>query len=69
MLNVHILSVGKAGQDWLADGCAHYRQLAAAYFKLHLTELPPHSLPAEPSPAQIEKALSIEGGLIRAKLP
>ena len=69
MLNIHILAVGKLGQDWLADGCAHYRQLIAPYFKLHLTELPAHRLPSEPSPAQINQALAAEGDQIRARLP
>jgi len=69
MMNVHILAMGKPGQDWLAAGYAHYRQLIAPYFKLHLTELTPYRLPGEPSPAQIEKALAHEGELIRARLP
>ena len=69
MLNVHILAVGKLGQGWLAEGCAHYRQLASQHFRLHLTELPAHRLPGDPSPAQIEKALAAEGELIRRALP
>ena len=69
MLNIHILAVGKPGQDWLAAGNERYSQLIAPYFKLHQTEITPHRLPADPSPALIEKALVTEGGLIRAKLP
>ena len=69
MLHIHILAVGKLGQDWLAEGCAHYRQLIAPYFKLQITELPAHRLPGSPSAAQIEQALAAEGELIRAKVP
>ncbi|MCL2857360.1 MAG: 23S rRNA (pseudouridine(1915)-N(3))-methyltransferase RlmH [Oscillospiraceae bacterium] len=69
MLNIHILAVGKLGQDWLAEGCAHYRQLISPYFKLQITELPAHRLPSAPSQAQVEKALAVEGEQIRARLP
>ena len=69
MLNIHILAVGKLGQDWLAAGCAHYRQLVSPYFKLHITELPAHRLPSDPSPAQIAQALATEGDQIRRALP
>jgi len=69
MMNIHILAVGKLGQDWLAEGCAHYRRLLVPNFKLHLTELPAHRLPDNPAPAQIEKALAAEGEQILRAVP
>jgi len=69
MLSINIFAVGKLGQDWLAEGCAHYRQLITPYFKLQITELPAYRLPSEPSQAQIDMGLASEGDQIRAKLP
>ena len=69
MQRLHILAVGKLTEPWLADGCAQYQKRIAPYRKLSITEIPEHRLPANPSPAQIEKALEAEALGIRKKLP
>ena len=57
------------GGGWIASGSDEYARRISAYFRLTLTQIPEHKLPGKPSPAQIEKALAIEGKGIWAALP
>ena len=69
MQHLHILAVGKISERWISEGCAHYQKRIAPFYKLGLTELDEHRLPARPSPAQIGQALEKEAQSFRKKLP
>ena len=51
------------------EAAAEYAKRLSRFCKLEITELPEERLPEDPSPAQIEAALSKEADAIRGKLP
>ena len=69
MLSVRLICVGKLGEKFWADAVKEYTKRLGAYCKLEIIELPEERLPEDPSPAQIEAALSKEADAVRAKLP
>ena len=69
MLSIHILCVGKLKERFYIDAAQEYQKRLSPYCKLTLTELPEEKLPKNPSPAQIQAALSWEAQAIRAKIP
>ena len=69
MLSIHILCVGKLKERFYIDAAQEYQKRLSPYCKLTLTELPEEKLPKNPSPAQIQAALSREAQAIRAKIP
>ena len=69
MLGVRLICVGKLGEKFWAQAVKEYEKRLGAYCKLEIIELPEERLPEDPSPAQIEAALSKEADAVRAKLP
>ena len=69
MQKVSIICVGKLKEKFYTEAAAEYAKRLSRFCKLELTELPEERLPDDPSPAQIEAALSKEADAIRAKLP
>ena len=69
MQKVTILCVGKLKEKYYADAVSEYGKRLSRFCKLEITELSEERLPEDPSPAQIEGALSKEADAIRAKLP
>ena len=69
MYNITVLCVGKLKEKFYIDASAEYCKRLSRYCKLNLLELKEERLPENPSPAQIESALSREADAIRAKLP
>ena len=69
MQKVTILCVGKLKEKFYADAVSEYGKRLSRFCKLEITELSEERLPEDPSPAQIEGALSKEADAIRAKLP
>ena len=69
MLGVRLICVGKLGEKFWAQAVKEYEKRLGAYCKLEIIELPEERLPENPSPAQIEAALSKEADAVRAKLP
>ena len=69
MQKVTILCVGKLKEKYYADAVSEYGKRLSRFCKLEITELSEERLPEDPSPAQIEAALSKEADAIRAKLP
>ncbi|HHY52826.1 MAG TPA: 23S rRNA (pseudouridine(1915)-N(3))-methyltransferase RlmH [Clostridiales bacterium] len=67
MLPVKIISVGKLGEPWMRQGCEEYLKRLGGM--VTVTEIPEQHLPQNPSPAQIQQALSREAKLIRDKIP
>ena len=69
MQKVTILCVGKLKEKFYADAVSEYAKRLSRFCRLDITELAEERLPEDPSPAQIEAALSKEAEAIRAKLP
>ena len=69
MQRVTILCVGKLKERFYTDAAAEYLKRLSRCCKAEVIELPEERLPEDPSPAQIEAALSKEADAIRAKLP
>ena len=68
MQKVTILCVGKLKEKFYADAVSEYSKRLSRFCKLDIVELNEERLPEDPSPAQIEAALSREADAIRAKL-
>ena len=68
-IRVQLICVGKMKEKFYIDAAAEYVKRLSAYCKLQVVELPEERLPEDPSPAQIEAALSKEADAVRAKLP
>ena len=69
MQKVTILCTGKLKEKFYLDAVAEYVKRLNRFCKLEIIELPEERLPEDPSPAQIEAALSKEADAVRAKLP
>lgn len=68
-MNCTLLCVGKLGERYWSEACGEYLKRLSAYCKPQVIELPERRLPASPSPAQIERALTQEGTLLLQKVP
>lgn len=69
MQKVTILCVGKLKEKFYADAVSEYSKRLSRFCRLDIAELAEERLPEDPSPAQIDAALSKEADAIRAKLP
>lgn len=69
MVHLQILCVGRLKERFYAEAAAEYEKRLRAYCRLEITQLEEERLPRNPSPAQIEGALSREGQAILAKVP
>lgn len=69
MQKISIICVGKLKEKFYIDAVTEYTKRLSRLCKLEIMELPEERLPENPSPAQIEAALSKEADMIRAKLP
>ncbi len=69
MQRVKIICVGKIKERFYEDAAAEYVKRLSRFCKLEIVELKEERLPEDPSPAQIDAALSREAEAIRAKLP
>lgn len=67
MLEVRLLCVGKLKEVYWRDAVAEYEKRLRPLCRFELLELPEARLPADPSPLQIEQALSQEGKLLLEK--
>ena len=68
MQRVSVICVGKLKERFYTDAAAEYLKRLSRYCKAEVIELPEERLPEDPSPAQIEAALSREAGAVRGKL-
>lgn len=69
MSRFYILAVGRLKEKWLRDGCAEYEKRIGAWGGVSIYEAPESRLPSEPSAAQIENCLRLEGENLLAHLP
>jgi len=66
---VSIICVGKLKEKFYTEAAAEYVKRLQRHCKLELIELPETRLSEDPSPAEIQKALSGEAAQIWEKLP
>lgn len=69
MPEVTVVCIGKLKEQYLRDACAEYSKRLSAFCKLKVIELAPERLSENPSQAEIQKALSVEGKKILEKIP
>ena len=69
MQRVSIICVGKLKEKFYTDAAAEYVKRLQRHCKLEIIELPETRLSEDPSPAEIQRALTAEAALIREKLP
>ncbi len=69
MVNVQLICVGALKEKFYTGAAQEYAKRLSAYCRLTVSELPEHPLPAGPSAAQVEYALSREAAKIMARLP
>ena len=69
MQKVSIICVGKLKEKFYTEAAAEYVKRLGRFCKIEIVELAEERLPEDPSPAQIEAALSKEGAALKAKLP
>ena len=68
-MNVTIISLGKLKEKYLRDAIDEYAKRISAYAKCDIIELNPVRLSDNPSPAEIQNALSKEAEEIKKKIP
>ncbi len=68
MLGVELLAVGRLKEDYLKAACAEYSKRLSAYCRLNIAEINESRLSAQPSAAEIEKALKEEGTEISRRI-
>lgn len=69
MQRVTVLCVGKLKEKFYIDASAEYQKRLQRHCKLDIIELPEQRLPEHPAPADIQRALHLEGEAIRERLP
>ena len=69
MLRVYLICVGRLKEHFYQEACQEYAKRLSPLCRLTILELPEERLPASPSQALIDAALSREAAAIRAKIP
>ena len=69
MQKLLVLCVGRCKEPFYIDACTEYAKRLSRFCRLEVTELPESRLPARPSAAQIQSALSHEAEAVRARFP
>jgi len=69
MVQLTLLCIGKLKERFYLDACREYEKRLSGHCKISVIELPEERLPDNPSPAQIDAALSREAETIQSKLP
>jgi 23S rRNA (pseudouridine1915-N3)-methyltransferase len=64
-----MVTVGKLGEKHWIAAAEEYTKRLSAFCKFDCVEVPEYRLPANPSPAEVEHAMNVEGKAIIAKLP
>ncbi len=69
MREVTLICVGKLKEAYLLSACEEYCKRLKGYTKVEVIELNEYRLSQNPSPAEIEKALQLEGEEILRRIP
>ena len=69
MQNLQLICVGKLKERFYIDAAAEYAKRLGPYCRMQITEIAEERLPRDPSPAQIEAALSREADAILSHVP
>lgn len=68
-MNVTVIALGKLKEKYLRDAISEYTKRIASYGKIDVIELNPVKLSDNPSPKEINNALSKEAEDIKRKIP
>lgn len=68
MLTINLICIGKLKEDYLKKASSEYEKRLSAFCRLNIIELSEYRLPNEPSVAEIEKCIKVEGEAIFPKL-
>lgn len=68
MLTINLICIGKLKEDYLRKASSEYEKRLSAFCKLNIVELAEYRLPSQPSAAELEKCIKVEGESIRQKL-
>lgn len=68
-MNITVIALGKLKEKYLRDAIDEYVKRISAYAKCDIIELNPVRLSDNPSPAEIQNALSKEADEIKKKIP
>lgn len=69
MERLDVICVGSLKEKYLRELCAEYEKRLSRFCKLTVTELAESRLPADPSPAEIARALDSEAEAMTARTP
>lgn len=69
MYRVWLICVGSCKERYWREAVEEYRKRLGGFCKFTLVEVGEYRLPANPSPAQVEKGLEEEGRALLAKCP
>ena len=69
MLNITIICMGKLKEQYLKDASTEYLKRLSAFCSFNIIEIQNQNTPENPSAAQIEQALALEGKKILEKIP
>lgn len=69
MMKIEVHCVGRLKDAFFEEACREYAKRLGAYCQLKIVEHPEARLPGDPAPAEIERALQIEGETLLASLP
>ncbi|AEH49726.1 23S rRNA (pseudouridine(1915)-N(3))-methyltransferase RlmH [Parageobacillus thermoglucosidasius] len=68
-MHIHIISVGKLKERYLAEGIAEYTKRLSSYAKVGIIEVPDEKAPEHLSEQEAEQIKQKEGERILAKIP
>ena len=69
MIKVKIITLGRLKEEYLRQASGEYQKRLSRFCDLEIIEIPPASLPENPSKSQIDAALNLEAEMIEKKIP
>ncbi len=69
MQTIEIIALGALKEKYYADGVREFVKRASAFCRLEIRELADEKIPANPTPGEKEKILTVEGARLVAAIP
>lgn len=68
-MRITVAAVGRIKETYLAEGIGAFSKRIAPYARLQVVEIGEEKMPPNPSPAQKQKTLALEGGRLLKQVP
>lgn len=68
-MRITVAAVGKIKEKYLTEGIGEFSKRIAPYARLQIAEIGEEKMPLNPSPAQKQKTLALEGERLLKKVP